>query len=825
MSGKTNCADITTAELAGITRLIFFGSLSSTSLKGSNLKSGDFAGLTGLTTLNLSGNEITTLPADIFSGLSALESLSLGINQLTTLPSGIFSGLRSLTSLNLSRNSLPASLPASLFADLPATATITLPTGTTINAAAPTTVGTIANITDLVAMGSTQTVDVADKFSDTDALTFSAESNNIAIATVSGSTTITITPVATGSATITVTATDTAGQSVTQTFMVSVIPAETDLCSRTEIVKNLIISKMSGKTNCADITTAELAGVTELSFVGGSSLIGSNLKSGDFAGLTGLTSLNLSNNEMTTLPVDIFSGLSDLETLRLDNNQLSTLPTGVFAGLTSLTTLELSNNPLPASLPARLFADVPATITLPTGTTINEIPTTVGTIDNITNLVANGNTQTVDVADKFSDTDDLTFSAISNDINIATVGVANDSEVTVTPLAAGTATITVTATDIAGQTVEQAFSVSVTNPAPTTVGTMDNMTDLVENGSPQTVNVATSFNDPNDTLTFTATSDNTAIATVTVMDSIVTVTPVAVGTTTITVTATDIAGQTAEQTFSVSVTNPAPTATGTIADITHLVANGSPQAVNVASNFSDLDTLTFTATSDDTAIATVTVMDSIVTVTPVAAGTATITVTATDRAGQTAEQTFSVSVTNPAPTVAGMIDNITDLVENGSPRNVDVASNFSDLDTLTFSAVSSRTAIATVAVMDSIVTVTPVAAGTATITVTATDMAGQTAEQTFSVSVQADDVTTGTAGVKKISVSVSPNPLKDGDSVRITVANEGVYRLFGSSGEFLTKGTLTKGDNAVVFPFLAKGIYLLKIQTTHGLMTRKVVKK
>ena len=488
VSGKSRCEDITNEDLSGIIRISLI------SQEVGSLKSGDFAGLTGLTRIFLGGNQLTTLPADIFSGLSALGILDLKNNQLTTLPSGIFSGLTALTDLDLSNNPL-TSLPASLFADLPATATITLPTGTTINEI-PTTVGTIANITDLVAMGSPQTVDVANKFSDTDALTFSAESNNIAIATVSGSTTITITPVAAGSATITVTATDTAGQSAEQTFMVSVIPAETDLCSRTEVVKNVIISKVSGKTNCADITTAELAGVTELSFVGGSSLIGSNLKSGDFAGLTGLTSLSLSNNEITTLSADIFSGLSALETLRLDNNQLSTLPTGVFSGLTSLTTLDLSNNPLPASLPASLFADVPATITLPDGVTINAtVPTTVGTIDNITNLVANGNTQTVDVADKFSDTDALTFSAMSNDISIATVGVANDSEVTITPVAAGTTTITVTATDIAGQTAEQTFSVSVTNPAPTVAGMIDNIIDLVENGSPRVVNVATNFSD------------------------------------------------------------------------------------------------------------------------------------------------------------------------------------------------------------------------------------------------------------------------------------------------------------------------------------------
>ncbi len=710
------------------------GSLLLTNEGIASLNSDDFAGLIGLIKLYLDSNQLTTLPADIFSGLSALTTLRLQHNNLSILPTGIFSGLTALTDLRLSNNPLPASLPASLFSDVPRNA-ITLPTGTTINAAVPITVGTIDNITNLVANGNTQTVDVADKFSDTDALTFSAMSSNPNIASVgvANDSEVTVTPKTRGTTTITVTATDIADQTAEQTFMVSVIPAETDLCSRTEVVKNLIISKVSGKTNCADITTVELAGVTELSFVGGSSLIGSNLKSGDFAGLTGLTSLNLSNNEITTLPADIFSGLSDLETLRLDNNQLSTLPTGVFAGLTSLTTLDLSENPLPASLPASLFADVPSTITLPDGVTINAaVPTAVGTISNITNLVANGSPRVVDVADKFSDTDALTFSARSNDISIATVGVANDSEVTITPVAAGTTTITVTATDIAGQTSEQTFSVTV-NATPITVGTMDNMTDLVANGSPRNVDVASNFSDPNDTLTFTAMSDNTAIATVTVMDSVVTVTPVAVGTATIIVTATDIAGQTAEQTFTVSVTNPAPTTVGTIADIT-------------------------------------------------------------------------------------------DLVENGSPRNVDVASKFSDLDTLTFTATSDNTAIATVAVMDSEVTITPLAAGTTTITVTATDIAGQTAEQAFTVTVQAEEVTTGTAGVKNIDVSVSPNPIKDGDRITITVAGDGVYRLLGISGEFLTKGTVTKGDNAVAFPFLAKGIYLLKIQTTHGRMTRKVVK-
>ena len=66
---------------------------------------------------------------------------------------------------------------------------------------------------------------------------------------------------------------------------------------------------------------------------------------------------------------------------------------------------------------------------------------------------------------------------------------------------------------------------------------------------------------------------------------------------------------------------------------------------------------------------------------------------------------------------------------------VDVASYFADPDgdTLTYSAMSSSVANATVSVTGSMVTVTGVAAGSAMVTVTARDPEGLTAEQTFAV--------------------------------------------------------------------------------------------
>ena len=175
-----------------------------------------------------------------------------------------------------------------------------------------------------------------------------------------------------------------------------------------------------------------------------------------------------------------------------------------------------------------------------------------------------------------------------------------------------------------------------------------------------------------------------------------------------------------------------------IEDIDTLVANASPHDLNVASYFSDSEPgnmLTFTAESSHTPTASVDVADSTVTITANAVGNATITVTAEDTIGQRVTQTFMVTVTNPAPTIATPLDDI-DLVVNGAARAVNVDNNFSDAnDTLTFTAESSHTPTATVDVAGSIVTITANAVGNATITVTAEDTIGQMVTQAFMVTV------------------------------------------------------------------------------------------
>ena len=226
--GKSRCEDITAADLAAITSLVHTSGFNSAAGEAPPKRS-DFAGLTALASLDISGNNLSfgglkTLPADLFQGLPALRSLRLTNNQLRTLPIGIFQGL-SLSNLTLTGNpwvSFPTNIFEELVGDSQHTRNLIMGLAP-INAALPVTNGDIP-AQSLALMANPLTLEVAAFFSDPDdTLTYTATSAAPAIASVaiSGST-LTITPVALGTTNIMVTARDTAGQPVTQTFALTV---------------------------------------------------------------------------------------------------------------------------------------------------------------------------------------------------------------------------------------------------------------------------------------------------------------------------------------------------------------------------------------------------------------------------------------------------------------------------------------------------------------------------------------------------------------------------------------------------------------------------
>ena len=203
------------------------------------------------------------------------------------------------------------------------------------------------------------------------------------------------------------------------------------------------------------------------------------------------------------------------------------------------------------------------------------------------------------------DGDTLTYTATTSNSTVAevVVGGVENSTVTILANALGSVTITITVTDPSGATASQTFTAIVVSGTgdPSPIGTIPNQT-LYVDGTAATIDVSSYFLDPDgDTLTYTATAFDTTIATVSVLNSILIVTPIAVGTTTITVTATDPGGLTATQTFGVTVlqSNRAPVVGQQLADVEAILTSTPTVFTITASAFfsdPDGDTLTYTVT-------------------------------------------------------------------------------------------------------------------------------------------------------------------------------------------------------------------------------------
>ena len=177
-----------------------------------------------------------------------------------------------------------------------------------------------------------------------------------------------------------------------------------------------------------------------------------------------------------------------------------------------------------------------------------------------------------------------------------------------------------------------------------------------------------------------------------------------------------------------------PVPVGSIPELT--VEVGSTESVALAGYFSDADgdILSYTAVSSHSSVQ-VSISGAAVRVTGVRAGTATVTVTAMDPGGLSAEQTFTVTVPNRAPEAVGEIDDLE--IREGTTVEIALADFFSDPDgdDLGYSASSSDTGVAAVAVSGDTLAVTGVAIATAEVAVTASD-GSLSATQTFVATVR-----------------------------------------------------------------------------------------
>ena len=346
-----------------------------------------------------------------------------------------------------------------------------------------------------------------------------------------------------------------------------------------------------------------------------------------------------------------------------------------------------------------------------------------------------GETSSVAVCFNDANGDMLSHTAVSSNPSVATASISGTS-ITVTGVAPGNSTVTVTASDPGGLQGQSSFAVMVPNRAPQPRGTPPDVT--VQVGANTTVDAAQYFSEPDgEALSYTASSSDAEVAGASVSGSTITVTAEAKGRATITVTASDPGGLSATQSFRLTVPNRPPAPVGAIGAQT--IEVGQSITLDVAGSFTDPDgdALTYTAASSIAAVVRTSTSGSMVTITAAGPGTATVTITASDDDRATATQQLSVTVPQPnrAPRRVGSIPSRTITV--GERATVNASQYFSDPDgdVLTYAASSSNGGVAGVSVSGSTVTITGAGAGSATITVTARDPGGLSATQQARVTV------------------------------------------------------------------------------------------
>ena len=366
-------------------------------------------------------------------------------------------------------------------------------------------------------------------------------------------------------------------------------------------------------------------------------------------------------------------------------------------------------------------------------TVANRAPQPVDTIPALE--LAPGDSATIDLAAYFSDPDGdtLSYAAETSDSAVAAVSVSG-TVLKIVAESAGTADVSVTATDPGGLSAQQAFSVTVANRAPQPVDTIPALE--LAPGDSATIDLAAYFSDPDgDTLSYAAETSDSAVAAVSVSGTVLKIVAESAGTADVSVTATDPGGLSAQQAFSVTVANRAPQPVDAIPALE--LATGDSTTVDLATYFSDPDgdTLSYAAETSDSAVAAVSVSGTVLKVLAESAGTADVTVTATDPGGLSAQQAFSVTAANRAPQPVDAIPALE--LAAGDSATVDLATYFSDPDgdALSYAAETSDSAVAAVSVSGTVLKVLAESAGTADVTVTATDPGGLSAQQAFSVTV------------------------------------------------------------------------------------------
>ena len=515
------------------------------------LRRGDFSGLTSLTHLDLAGNSIRELPDSVFAGLSALFDLTLQGNPLTELEPDDFAGLSRLWSLNL-RSTALTRLPAGAFSQLANLSRLFLHDGRLAELAP----GAFAGLQDLelLWLNNNQLAELPpdifaglgrlrelwiwwnqltelppNLFADLSGLTHLFVNQNRLTGLPDG--------VFSGLTRLT-------HLGVHENRIAALQP---ELFSD---LANLYELGLHGN-ELSRLPAGVFADLRELERLALSSNQFAEWPGTALTGLPGLRQLYLSQNRFSALPAGAFRELSGLELLDLRVNRLSELPAGVFLGLSRLRSVSLGGNP-----------GAPFTLTLNARRTDSDDPLAPGPAT-VEVALAEGAPLAMSIPLSVhggeASANAVSLEAGSDHSSAVRVtratGNQAGTQVVAGPAPALPSTISGIRLSLADPLV---LFATASNRAPVAEQTAPWLR-LRVGGASGSVDASSYFRDPDgDDLTYAASSDNPDVVTAEASGDRVTVVPAGAGSATVTMTATDPDGLTARSSFPVGVRGASP---------------------------------------------------------------------------------------------------------------------------------------------------------------------------------------------------------------------------------------------------------------------------
>lgn len=563
------------------------------------------------------------------------------------------------------------------------------------------TIGQVADVAVNVGTTINVPLNVSDPDGDSVSITATTDASNVATVLVGDGNILTVGGAGTGTATITVSANDGRGGTATMSFRVTVGQAATTAPANRP-------------------PTIEDVGPQSVN-VGQSRPIALTINDPDGDDLTVVTNtdadsvVDLSFNENTsTLTI---TGVS-ADTVNV------TVTVSDTSGGTDSTTFEVTvSEPAPANTPPTIEDVGPQSL---------DVGQSVGIVLTIND--ADGDPLTV------------TPTAASGGVVSLSYDEAS-STLTITGSNPGATDVTVTVSDPDGASDSTTFAVTVSQPAP--INNPPTIADVL----PQSVEVGLSLpvvlniSDPDgDPLTVTPTTSSDAVSlSFDENTNTLTITGASEGTPTVTVTVSDPDGASDSTMFTVTVSAPAPVNNPpTIGNVgAQTVETGSSVDVSLVIDDPDGDALTVSASAVPENIVNFGYDEATTTLTinGLTAGTATVTVTVSDTGGLTAMTSFPVTVSAPPPV------NNPPTIEDVGAQSVDVNQsidlalviNDPDGDPLTVTPSVDQEGFVTLSfnAENDTLTITGVAEGTPTVTVTVSDPSGEEASTSFPVTVSA----------------------------------------------------------------------------------------